>query len=99
MGARMRAPASVTVFAPATVANLGPGFDVLGLALEGPGDTVTARLSAARGVRLVDVEGDGGRLPRDAAANTATIAAAATLRRAGIAKPLIVTRPELLRRE
>ena len=39
-------PAEVKVFAPATVANLGPGFDVLGLALSGPGDTVIARARA-----------------------------------------------------
>ena len=37
----MRA-ASRTCFAPATVSNLGPGFDLLGLAIEGIGDTVTA---------------------------------------------------------
>ena len=79
----MSAPAAVTAFAPATVANLGPGFDVLGLALQGPGDTVTARRVRGSGVRLVKVEGDHGRLPRDAA-NTATIAAEATLRRAGV---------------
>jgi len=30
-----------TVFAPATVGNVGPGFDVLGLAVDGIGDTVT----------------------------------------------------------
>ena len=75
--------AEVTAFAPATVANLGPGFDVLGLALTGPGDTVTARRVAGGGVRLVSVDGDGGRLPRDGS-NTATIAAEGTLRRAGI---------------
>lgn len=80
----MSAPSSVSAFAPATVANLGPGFDVLGLALEGPGDVVTARLSASPGVRLLRIEGDDGKLPRDSGANTATIAAAATLRRAGI---------------
>ena len=34
----------ISVFAPATLANLGAGFDLLGLALEGPGDIVTARL-------------------------------------------------------
>ena len=32
-------------FAPASVANFGVGFDVLGAALDGPGDTLTARVS------------------------------------------------------
>ncbi len=35
----------VTVQAPATSANLGPGFDVFGLALEHPNDKVTVTLS------------------------------------------------------
>ncbi len=34
----------VTVKAPATTANLGPGFDVFGLALQQPTDTVTLKL-------------------------------------------------------
>jgi homoserine kinase len=75
----------VTAFAPATVSNLGPGFDILGLALSGPGDTVTARRVPGQGVRIARVEGDGGILPREAERNTAGIAAAATLRRAGVA--------------
>lgn len=75
---------SVRVFAPATVANLGSGFDVLGLALMEPGDTVTARLAGERGVRITAVHGDGGRLPLEAAKNTAGIAAALTLARAGM---------------
>ena len=33
----------ITVFAPATVANVGCGFDVLGFALEQPGDEVTLK--------------------------------------------------------
>jgi homoserine kinase len=33
---------SVKVFSPATIANVGPGFDVLGIAIEEPGDIVTA---------------------------------------------------------
>ncbi len=74
----------VTAFAPATVANLGPGFDVLGLALEGPGDTVTARRVAGSGVRIAGITGDGGKLPREAERNCAGIAAAATLVRAGV---------------
>jgi homoserine kinase len=66
----------VSAFAPATVANLGPGFDVLGAALDGPGDTVTAWRSKKPGVRLVEVKGDRGRLPLDPERNTAAVAAA-----------------------
>lgn len=35
---------SVKAFAPATVANLGPGFDFLGCAVDGFGDTVSVRV-------------------------------------------------------
>jgi len=75
---------SVTATAPATVANLGAGFDVLGLALAGEGDTVTARrVPGASGVRIEAITGDDGRLPTEAAANTAGVAAIETLKRAG----------------
>ncbi len=74
---------SVSVFAPASVANFGVGFDVLGAALEGPGDVVRARLTEKPGVRLVGISGDGGRLPLSARRNTAAVAAAAVLEAAG----------------
>ena len=69
-------------FAPATVANVACGFDVLGLAVDGPGDTVSARLSKEPGVGLTGIEGDDGRLPRDPVSNTATVAARALASRA-----------------
>jgi homoserine kinase len=69
----------VSVFAPASVANLGVGFDALGVALDGPGDVVTARLSERPGVRIVSIEGDGGRLPTEARRNTAGVGALAVL--------------------
>ena len=72
-------PQTVSVFAPASVANLGVGFDALGVALDGPGDLVTARLVGTPGVRLATVDGDSGRLPRDARRNTAGAAALAVL--------------------
>jgi homoserine kinase len=73
----------VTVFAPATVANVASGFDVLGFAIERPGDRVTARRIEAPEVRLARVRGDGGRLPTDPAKNTATVAARALMERLG----------------
>jgi len=74
---------SVSVFAPASVANFGVGFDVLGAALEGPGDVVRARLTDRPGIRLAGISGDGGRLPLSARRNTAAVAAAAVLEAAG----------------
>jgi homoserine kinase len=69
---------TVTAFAPATVSNVACGFDVLGFALSAPGDEVTARF-ADGAVRIDDITGDQGRLPRDAARNTASVAAQALL--------------------
>lgn len=73
----------IKVFAPGTVANLGPGFDVLGLALEHPGDTVVARSAEAPGVRIVSLDDDLGTIPVEAERNTAGIAAIEVLKRSG----------------
>ena len=73
------------VFAPATVANVGPGFDVLGLALTSPGDLLEVELTDSPGVEIVEIRGDGGRLSRDSARNVVSLAAADVLRRAGCA--------------
>jgi homoserine kinase len=66
-------------FAPATVANLGVGFDILGMAVDGAGDTIIAELRNEPGAVILDIEGDDGKLPRDAHKNVATIAANAFL--------------------
>jgi len=70
------------VFAPATIANLGPGFDVLGLALSRPGDVVDGELSDKPGVEIVEITGDGGLLSLDPAKNVVGRAASDVLRRA-----------------
>lgn len=62
---------SVTVFSPATVANVAVGFDILGLALHSVGDTVTAEKTAEPGVRIRSVTGLPLDLPLDPAKNTA----------------------------
>jgi len=81
---------SVTAFAPATVSNVACGFDVLGFALDSPGDEVTARFAPA-GVRIDDITGDQGRLPRDAAKNTAGVAAQALLTALGERRSVALT--------
>ena len=81
---------SATAFAPATVSNVACGFDVLGFALEAPGDEVTARF-APSGVSIDDIIGDDGRLPRDAARNTAGVAAQTLLARLGARRGVALT--------
>lgn len=78
-----RAPRVVTVFAPATVANVASGFDVLGFALEQPGDAVTLTRIAGSEVIVSSITGDGGRLPADPRRNTAAVAARAFLEHIG----------------
>jgi len=74
---------SVRAFAPGSVANLGPGLDVLALALDGAGDVVTATATGDGGLRLTCPGAS--QIPSDPALNTAGIAASSVLRRAGAA--------------
>jgi homoserine kinase len=69
----------VHVFAPASVSNLGPGFDVLGLALSRPGDVIEAEWSDRPGVQIAAVTGDEGLLSTDPFVNVAGVAAASVL--------------------
>lgn len=68
---------------PASVGNVGPGFDVLGMAITGPGDTVRAAWTDASGVQIDAITGGDGSLPTDPKENTAGIAAAHVLSMAG----------------
>ncbi len=77
-------PRAVEVFAPATVANLGIGFDILGLALAEPYDTIIAERVDEPGVCIVSITGDEGRLPLEPDRNTAGIAAFYVLNQLGI---------------
>jgi homoserine kinase len=43
----------IRVFSPASIANLGPGFDVFGIALDGIGDTLTVELVPDPGVKVI----------------------------------------------
>lgn len=72
-----------TAFAPATIGNVGPGFDVLGLAVDGLGDRVTVELTDGKD-EIVEITGrDAELVPRDPKQNCASIAARALLDKLG----------------
>ncbi len=64
---------SIKVFAPATVANVVCGFDVLGFAVNEPGDEVIMRLTEKPGIHISKITGDNGRLPLDPKKNTVSV--------------------------
>lgn len=64
---------TVKVFAPATVANVVCGYDVLGFALDNPGDEVIMRLTDSPGIVLKKITGDNGRLPLAITQNTVSV--------------------------
>ena len=73
----------VEIIAPATIANLGPGFDVFGIALKEPYDVIGAKRAIEPGVRITEVTGIGAnRVVLDARHNTASVAAMEVLRKA-----------------
>ena len=61
----------ITAFAPATVANVGIGFDILGHTVEAVGDRVRLRRIVEPVVRIRAVTGIAGDLPVDPKSNTA----------------------------
>ena len=61
----------IAVFAPATVANVVCAFDILGFALDEPGDEIFMKRSLIPGVRITKITGDDGRLPLATEKNTA----------------------------
>jgi len=67
----------VTIFCPATVSNVGPGFDLLGFALEAPGDRLTVRRNTVGALRIINESGVP--LPGDPSENVAAIATEAML--------------------
>ncbi len=78
----------VTAFAPASIGNVGVGFDMLGLAIAGAGDKVSARQVDKAGVTIKEVRGLDGEIHAELSSradeNTASIAAQALLDEAGI---------------
>ena len=78
----MTTPRTAAVaFSPGSVGNVGPGLDILGLAIGGAGDIVRAERTAASGV--VVLEAGHADLSADPLRHTSALAAREVLRRAG----------------
>lgn len=67
----------VKIFAPATIANVSCGFDILGLALDTVGDEMTIRKVAKKGITITKIIGQD--LPLETHKNVAGVAALALL--------------------
>jgi homoserine kinase len=77
-------PGRARAFAPAGVGNVGPGFDVLGLAIDGLGDTVAIELTEDRSSTIEVTGVDSDLVPRDPERNACAIAARFWLERLGM---------------
>jgi len=65
----------IKVFAPATVANVAVGFDILGFAIDKPGDEIIVRKGKQPGLIITEIQGAEGKLSTDIMKNTAGFAA------------------------
>jgi homoserine kinase len=79
------AATSATAYAPGSIGNVGPGLDILGLAVAGAGDTVTVRRTDSAGVMILDPGHS--ELPTDPERHTAALAARQVARLAGASHP------------
>jgi homoserine kinase len=77
----MPSSTAATAYAPGSIGNVGPGLDILGLAVAGAGDTVTMRRTDAVGVTILDPGHP--ELPTDPERHTAALAAREVCRLAG----------------
>lgn len=79
----------VTVFAPATIANVGPGFDIMGFAIDHPGDTISIEIIRDKSHRIVNKTPYD--LPLDPDNNAATVSLSAFLDHIGSKEKFLVT--------
>lgn len=81
----------IAVYAPGSVSNVACGFDVLGFALDEPGDVVVAAQQDGPGVSITAIHGDDGRLSMEPRKNTASAAVLALLQRLATIRGVALT--------
>lgn len=78
-----------TIYVPATIGNIGPGFDVLGIAIEGLGDTVTINVNQGQD-EIQKITGlDSEKIPTIPEQNSIVIAARSLFNRLNLEKTCI----------
>ena len=76
----------VKAFAPATVANISCGFDILGFAIDKPGDEAVVSLSEKPGITIKNIFGNKSSLSFDIEKNCATVPIIEYLKHFGLEK-------------
>lgn len=71
------------VFAPASVANMAVGYDILGFAIDGPGDEIIVREGTTPGLTITAISGTTKKLPKEIEKNTAGYAGSQLMKHLG----------------
>jgi len=80
---------AITIFSPATIANVGPGFDIMGFAIDRPGDIMSLQITPGNSHRIVNKTLFD--LPLDPDKNAATVSLSAFLNHIGSKEKFLVT--------
>ncbi|MBN8588899.1 MAG: homoserine kinase [Rhodothermia bacterium] len=70
---------TLKIWGPASLSNLGPGFDAVGMCISDYGDVLEATLREEAGIIIEQITGDGGVLSLNPAKNTVAVAAQSVL--------------------
>ena len=79
----------IRVFAPATVANMGCGFDIMGMTLDAVGDVLSVEIG--EGDSLTIINNSKQKLPEDIEQNVITPAVRAFMKEYGVPMSITVT--------
>lgn len=81
----------IIVSAPATISNVGPGFDIMGFAVDVPSDIIEVELSKTNEIKIVKITGDNGKLPFEPELNTATVSVLSLMKKQNLKAGLNLT--------
>ena len=76
----------IKVFAPASVTNVSCGFDIMGFAIDGPGDELKLKITKKPGIVISKITGDHGKLPQQVEKNTAGASITSLIKYLGFSK-------------